>query len=110
MGCSLGGLDSGELDGVAGVNVGFLPLELSLGDDGGLDNLDVFLESSVLSAHVHVHLGDSAIESDVSVLSVHVHRGGSAVVSDHHAVVLQYSSLLFSHLEEVKRANLPGKR
>jgi hypothetical protein len=54
-------------------------------EDGGLDDGDGVVGSSVVTGHLSVQLADGSVEGDVSELLVHVVVGSSGLVPQHNA-------------------------
>ena len=95
---SLDGSGLGESDVVLSELDGLLTDGISIGDDGGLDDLEGLSSSGVTTTHFHVELGDGSAEGHVSEFLVHVNGGGTGVVSEEDAVVSHDTGSLLEDL------------
>jgi len=68
---------------------------ISLGDDGGSQDVDGIVTSSVSTTHIDVKLGDGTVQSDVSEFLVHVVDGSSGLISESDSVGLDGSLVSF---------------
>ncbi len=82
--------------------VGVVSLDLSVADDGCLDDLDVARHGSVSTGHIVVHLTDGASESNISVLLVHIVSSASASIAEPDGEVLHLSGVLLEDLSDIE--------
>ena len=83
-----------ELQVLTSVHDVLLSLQLLISNNGGADDLDGTVTSTVSSGHLLVALLDSTEERSVTVLLVHVVSAGTRVVSQPDSVVLDLDSAL----------------
>ena len=102
LGDDLSGSDEREAEVSAQILVSVVSLNLSVADDGGLDDLDVAGHGSVSSSHIVVHLTDGTGETDISVLLVHIVGSASASVAEPDGEVLHLSGMLLEDLSDIE--------
>ena len=83
-----------ELQVLTSVHDVLRSLQLLISNNGGADDLDGTVTSTVSSGHLLVALLDSTEERSVTVLLVHVVSAGTRVVSQPDSVVLDLHSAL----------------
>ena len=83
-----------ELQVLTSVHDVLLSLQLLISNNGGADDLDGTVTSTVSSSHLLVALLDGTEERSVTVLLVHVVSAGTRVVSQPDSVVLDLHSAL----------------
>ena len=83
-----------ELQVLTSVHDVLRSLQLLISNNGGADDLDGTVTSTVSSGHLLVALLDSTEERSVTVLLVHVVSAGTRVVSQPDSIVLDLDSAL----------------
>lgn len=102
LGDNLSGSDHWEAEILGEILISVASLDLSITDDGSLDDLNVASHSSVSTGHVVVHLSDSSSQCGVSVLLVHIVSSASASVSEPNGEVLHLCGVLLKDLGDVQ--------
>jgi hypothetical protein len=102
LGDDLSWSDQGESQVLVDVLEGVASLDIGIGNNGSLDDLDIASHSSVSSSHIVVHLTDGTSEGGVSVLLVHIVLAASTSVSQPDGEVLYLHRVLVEDLGDIQ--------